>query len=204
MRNVYIGVACVAALALAVVSTSSRPADDIIPADPLAAVAGTAAAEAIPLTTAQLTETASLIVIGRATGVESRWIDPRNLGTFATIAVDDVLKGSAGSTITVVTPGGSDANRRIPVAMSYPGAPRISQAERVLLFLAADSDFSDSHSIVGYAQGKFSIVRDPSGRDVVARENVALRLQSGPGVTYSTVQMVPLADVTAAIRALVQ
>jgi hypothetical protein len=207
MRNVSIGAGCLALIAVVALAAARSPRSqrqDIVAADPLGLASGAAAAEAVTLSLQQLTETASLIVTGRTIAVESRWIDPRNLATFATVAVDDVLKGSASGSITVVTPGGIDANRRIPIAMTFPGAPKIDEDERVLLFLTDDADNPGTHSVVGYAQGKYSIVSDPQGRELVSRSNVTIRLESGTGPSYSTVQAVSLAEVTAAIQSLVQ
>jgi hypothetical protein len=207
MRRVFVAAAGIALAALVLPASSdrlSRPSADTVRLDPLAAISGGAAAESVALSTQEMTAAADAIVVGRITTVESRWTDPRNLATFATVAVDQVLKGAAVPELTVVVPGGIDANRRVKIAMTFPGAPRLDQEERVLLFLAADADVADAYAVVGYAQGKFSIVADANGREVVTRGSAALRLASGPGVTPSTLQMVSLAEVAASIRALVR
>ena len=134
-----------------------------------------------------------VIVTGTCTNLESLWInDGRNLVTLATINVSDVLKGSVGSTITVVLPGGTDANRRIPVAMSYPGAPTIGSDEEVFLFLTHEEQVADAYAVVGFAQGKFSIVTDDQGEKLVSRDRVEVNPQSGTGVVRGTRTMVPL------------
>ena len=70
-----------------------------------------------------------------------------------------VLKGEHAATATVAIPGGVDANRRIPIAMTFPGAPRIAPSEEVFLFLThAGDEIAGSYGVTGFAQGKFSIV----------------------------------------------
>ena len=61
-------------------------------------------------------------------------------------------------TLTVGVPGGVDANRKFPIAMTYPGAPRIAPDEEVFLFLVrADDEVAQSYAMTGFSQGKFSI-----------------------------------------------
>src|SRR5688572_9226009 len=120
------------------------------------AVASPPTSSGTDASTAGLVGPSDVIVTGTCTNLESIWInDGRNLVTLATINVSDVLKGSVGSTITVVLPGGTDANRRIPVAMSYPGAPTIGSDEEVFLFLTQEDQVADAYAVVGFAQGKF-------------------------------------------------
>jgi hypothetical protein len=115
------------------------------------------------LTNQDLAAQAELIVIGECTGTTTIWID-RNLYTLATVAVAEVIKGAATPTVTVASPGGVDVNRRIPVAMTYPGAAHISPQEQLFLFLVhADDQVAYSYAVVGFAQGKFSIVQSDEG-----------------------------------------
>jgi hypothetical protein len=88
------------------------------------------------------------------------------------VSVHERLKGRADSTVTVDIPGGIDVNRKIPIGMSVPGAPRIYSGERVILFLSQRAAFtaqagSPEQGIVGFSQGKFSVVEDASGRPMV-------------------------------------
>jgi len=92
------------------------------------------ATTAVERTETDLIQEAAIIVTGHCTRLESQWLD-RDLVTVATISVSEVLKGAAGPEVTVVLPGGIDTHRRIPIAMSFPAAPEISQQENVLLFL---------------------------------------------------------------------
>lgn len=121
----------------------------------------------VPLSEAELTEQSSLIVIGQCTEVRSVWMG-RRLMTLATIAVREVLKGERHAKVTVVIPGGMDVQRPIPVAAVVGGTPRLVPAEEVVLFLSARPDEGDSYTVTGWAQGKFSILKDAAGGQVVA------------------------------------
>jgi len=144
---------------------------------------------------------ADLIATGRCTNLESIWInDGRNLVTLATIEVSDVLKGTTGSMVTVVLPGGIDANREIPVAVTYPGAPSIAPEEEVFLFLTQEEQIANSYSIVGFAEGKFSIVTTNKGEKLVSRDLVTVDPQGGPGVVRGTRTMVALSKFKEEIR----
>jgi hypothetical protein len=143
------------------------------------------------LTNAELAVTADIIAIGRCTGVRSEW-EGRSLVTVATVEVQETLKGSARKRISVVLPGGVDARRRIPVAMTWPGAPTLAVGEEALLFLVSDRSTSRGPIISGFSQGKFSIGRDAAGRRFVTRDLTGVTLQNGAGVTRGTRSRQPL------------
>ena len=139
------------------------------------------ATTAVELTVTDMIQEAEIIVTGHCTQLQSQWVDG-DLVTLATIQVSEVLKGQAGAQVTVVLPGGVDANRPVPVAMSFPGAPEILQQEDVLLFLAAEGRIANGLSIVGWSQGKFSLVDSPEGGQKIATQDLgALNLQSRTG-----------------------
>ena len=129
------------------------------------------------LTNQDLATQSDLIVIGKAVESRIEWVnDGRNLYTLVTVSVEETLKGERGATATVAIPGGVDANRRIPIAMTYPGAPRIAPDEEVFLFLThADDEIAGSYGITGFAQGKFSIVPGDQGTPAVSRNLSGLR-----------------------------
>jgi hypothetical protein len=150
---------------------------------------------AVELTEADMIQEAEVIVAGHCTQVQSQWVD-RDLVTLATIQVSEVLKGQAGSQVTVVLPGGVDANRPVPIAMSFPGAPEISQQEDVVLFLTSEGRVADGYSIVGWSQGKFSLIDDPqSGQKMATQDLGALNLQARNGaLRRGSVKTFPLAQ----------
>jgi hypothetical protein len=143
------------------------------------------------LSTEAMTAEATAIVSGRCTSIRTVW-SGRVLVTMATIQVNDRLKGDAAETITVALPGGIDANRRFPVSMLYPGAPQIATGEDVFLFLAPNAAVGGSLAIVGFSQGKFSIVNDERGEKVVSRNLSTISVQSPAGTRRGTSARVPL------------
>ena len=125
------------------------------------------ATQLLPLTEDALVAQSSLIVIGQCTEVRSAW-QGRRLVTLATIAVREVLKGEPTPQVTVMIPGGLDAQRSVPVATVVVGTPQLVPAEEVVVFLSARPDARDTYTLTGWSQGKFSILEDATGRQVVA------------------------------------
>lgn len=136
---------------------------------------------AVRMSHPDLVEQADLIVEGRCLAVESTWIDG-DLDTLATIQVDEVLKGTSDPSITVVLPGGIDTRRKIPIAAVWAGQPRIGLGERVFLFLRDETSSLDGYTIVGFAQGKFSIVIGADGREDVTQDLGGLTLSDPDGL----------------------
>jgi hypothetical protein len=155
---------------------------------------GLHATTAIYHSDAALIDEASLVVTGRCLEVESAWLD-RDLVTLARIAVTEVMKGAAGPEIVVVLPGGIDRLRPVPVAVTYPAAPGIAPDEAVLLFLTADDRVVDGYGVVGFSQGKFTMVESPSGK--VAAQNL-----SGLSLAQPDGAIVPGAGRTIAVEAI--
>jgi hypothetical protein len=115
------------------------------------------------MSTEQMTARASDIVIGTCTEVRSVWVD-RRLITLATISVSESLKGAPGKELTLVLPGGVALDRAVPIAVTYPGAPVVVPSDDVLLFLERGAPVREGFRVVGFSQGKYSIVRDAFGR----------------------------------------
>lgn len=146
------------------------------------------------LSNEEMTDTADIIVIGRVTDVRSVWETPRILVTVATVTVSERLKGEAGDTITVALPGGADANRKFPIAMTYAGAPRMGEGEDVFLFLSRDPDITSGLTVMGFSQGKFSIVNDGKGEKAVSRDLTQVTLVGGTGAVRGAVTLVGLSE----------
>lgn len=138
------------------------------------------ATTAVERTDTDLIQEAAIIVTGHCTHLQSQWLD-RTLVTIATISVSEVLKGQAGSEVTVVLPGGIDVHRRFPIAMSFPAAPQISQQENVLLFLTPEDRVPHGYAIVGFSQGKLTIANNVQGQAVASQNLSALNLQGRSG-----------------------
>src|SRR4029077_6508713 len=138
------------------------------------------ATTAVERSEADMVQESALIVTGHCTHLQSQWAG-RTLVTLATVQVSEVLKGNAVSTVTVALPGGVDVNRRIPVAMSSPAAPVILQQENVLLFLTPQELVAGSYSVVGFSQGKFSLVEDAQGKMLATQNLNGLKVQGNQG-----------------------
>jgi hypothetical protein len=138
------------------------------------------ATTALERSTNDMIQEAQVILTGRCTHVESRWVG-RDLVTLATIAVSEPLKGQAGSEVTVVIPGGVDSKRAIPIAMTFPAAPTIQLKEDVLLFLTPENQVAGGFAIVGFSQGKFTVAQDPKGKSLASQNLAGLRLMSPKG-----------------------
>ena len=150
----------------------------------------------IRLSNEQLTAGSDAIVIGRAIARQSRWID-RTLVTAVTVQINENLKGDVAGTVEVLLPGGVDANRRIPIGMTFPGAPQMQANEEMFLFLTFDSDVN-GYVVSGFAQGKFSIVTQ-QGRQMISRDLRGSQLVEGTGISRGTATLTPLADFQAEI-----
>jgi hypothetical protein len=187
--SLLIGIAVIASMRWSTTATPAPPADQL-PADTTLAVA---------LSVGDMVSQADVIAIGRATETRSMWVD-RSLVTLVTVAVNESLKGAPGDTLTVVVPGGVDANRKVPIAMTYPGAPRLSPGEDVFLFLNADTEVGGGYAVTGYSQGKFSIVEGDDGQPMVARDLTKVALQDKNGARRGQANMTPLASLKAQVK----
>lgn len=176
MKNKTLAISLFLLIAL-IVSARWATADNAPPADALPAADSTLA---VALSLEDMVNQSDVIAIGNVLDTRSVWID-RSLVTIANVQVSESLKGQPGDTLTVVLPGGVDANRKFPVAMTYPGAPRLSPGENTFLFLTADGDVG-GYTVAGFAQGKFSIVNDENGEPMVSRDLTQMSLQGNNGV----------------------
>lgn len=117
---------------------------------------------------AEMATAASTIVLGHCRSATSQWVGG-TLMTSVTVEVSETLKGAAANEITLVIPGGIDASRAVPVAVTFPGAPTVFQNEEVLLFLSDSAAIQGAHEVVGFAQGKFTVVETSTGKKVAAQ-----------------------------------
>ena len=186
--SLVIGIALLASMRWSTTATDA-PADLMPAADTTLALA---------LSIGDMTDQADVIAIGNCVDTRSMWVD-NSLVTLVTVAVGEALKGAPGETLTVVVPGGVDANRKVPVAMTYPGAPRLTPGENVFLFLNADTEVG-GYNISGFSQGKFSIVEGEDGQPMVTRDLTKVSLKDNDGVRRGTANMTPLASMKAQVK----
>src|SRR5687767_2343881 len=194
MKKILIGISCSLLVVLTISGLWATKAVDLDPQDQVIAVSPEEAmSTAADLSTAEMTLQSERIVTGECVGVETAWID-RTLVTIATVAVGEVIKGEDSSTVTVVLPGGTDTNRKFPIAMTYPGAPTLQPGEQAFLFLTREDEVPNGYVVTGFAQGKFSIVEDSQGQQVISRDLTKVRLQGGSGTVRGTKQTLSLSE----------
>jgi hypothetical protein len=101
-------------------------------------------------------ELSTLVVRGTVAGVRSYWNEQRTkVFTETRVTVDETYKGTAGSEVRIVQPGGVVGHVKVNVS----GALRWKQGEEVLLFL--EPYRRGTYQVSGFSQGKFGIERDP-------------------------------------------
>jgi len=188
-------VSCLLIVIALLVTTRWATAVDAPPQDSLP-IADTSLA--VALSVQDMVNQSDVIAIGNCVETRTVWVD-RSLVTLATVSVSENLKGTE-STITVALPGGVDANRKIPVAMTYPGAPQMTPGENVFLFLTATGEVQGSYNVAGFSQGKFSIVTDEDGQQVVSRDLRQTSLKSDNGIRRGQNSSIPLETLKNEVR----
>lgn len=198
MKKTILASCLIIAIALLISFSRGTTAVNAPPQDNLATPDTTLA---VALSLEDMTNQSDVIAIGSVTETRSIWVD-RTLVTLATVAVNETLKGTDSGSLTVVLPGGADANRKFPVAVSYPGAPRMTPGENVFLFLSSESEVGGGYTVAGFAQGKFSIVNDEDGEPVVSRDLTKMNLQGNNGVRRGGSNATPLSSFKAQVKGL--
>ena len=196
MKKIFLGTCLLIAIALLISArwgtkaVNEPPQNDLPIPDTTLAVA---------LSLQDMVNQSDVIAIGNCVETKSVWVD-RTLVTLATVSVSESLKGSENSTITIELPGGIDANRAVPIAMTYPGAPNLTPGEDVFLFLTATGEVAGSYNVAGFSQGKFSIVTDEDGEQMVSRNLTKTSLKSNNGVRRGGSDLMPLANLKERVK----
>ena len=188
MKKITLASCVLIVVALLISARWGTKADDAPASDSLGVPDTTLA---VALSLEEMVDQSDVIAIGNCQETKSAWVDG-TLVTLATVSVSETLKGAESGNLTVVLPGGVDANREVPVAVSYPGAPRLTPGENVFLFLNSDVDYGLGYNVAGFAQGKFSIVSDEDGEPVVSRDLTRMTLKSNNGVRRGGANAIPL------------
>lgn len=199
MKNKTLGICLLVLVALVITAVSAGWASraDNTPDDQALQTADTTLAVALSLE--DMVQQSDVIAIGNCTETQSVWVD-NALVTLAKVAVNETLKGTETTNLTVALPGGVDANRKFPVAMNYPGAPRMTPGEDVFLFLTNTGEVAGSYTVAGFSQGKFSIVKDEDGEPMVSRDLRQMSLQSNNGVRRGPNNLTPLASLKSEVK----
>jgi hypothetical protein len=195
MKKIFLGSCLLIAIALLV---SARWGTKAVNAPPVNDLPTPDTTLALALSLEDMVNQSDVIAIGNCVETKSVWVD-RTLVTLATVSVTESLKGSGSSTITVELPGGIDANRAVPIAISWPGAPSLTPGENVFLFLTATGEVGGSYTVAGFSQGKFSIV-DEDGEQMVSRNLTKTSLKSNNGVRRGGSDLIPLATLKEQVK----
>jgi len=121
----------------------------------------------------EITKLADVIAVGQVEKMESIWVD-KHIETTIQIKANEYWKGDMGPSFELTQMGG-DVIQPLPIAMHADGEPRFFEGERVILFLEKPKGKSGTRApsantraklaasmrIVGWAQGKFTILNDP-------------------------------------------
>ena len=145
----------------------------------------------VPPTFAEMADRADLVFVGKAVGSHSEW---RSVGTSRVIftlvefEAQEVLKGTAGKTVTLQFLGGTVGDATLEVA----GVPRFNAGDRVLLFVEGNG--VQFCPLVGVYHGQFGVRKDEtSGRDIVVMHNGKLlrdvaEIGTGEGAEFATIR----------------
>lgn len=158
-----------------------------------------AATTLVKMSHEDLARSAELVLTGRCTQVESTWVG-RSLVTVATVQVTDAWKGAPGSTVTVVLPGGSDTRGRVPIAQTWPDAPRLTPGQDAVLFLNRRADVAQGFAVTGYSQGAFAIVTSPQGQKMITRDLRGVKLAEDGKVVQGGAVVTSLAEFKSEIQ----
>jgi hypothetical protein len=125
-------------------------------------VSSLSATTIIPISVERLTDISSDVVVAHANKSWSTWNAQHTMiVTFTEFSVDDHLKGSGSSTITVKQPGGSAGDYTQRVA----GVRPWSAGESAVLFLRPSAD--GTFVVSGLMQGDFRMRKQTSGSMLV-------------------------------------
>ena len=137
----------------------------------------------------ELTLRAEAVVRGVAVEASAEWAaGGRQIHTVTRVRVSSWMKGAADAgTLEVRTPGGTvgDLTQRVS------GAPSLRVGEELVLFLRRLPGKARRFTVVGFSQGKFSVVRE-AGRTLVVREAGELGLLEADGQLRPAPRLGPL------------
>jgi len=149
-------------------------------------VAGTAGAQVIPMSLAEMVSAADTIVVAEAIDSRAEWVttgSSRVIVTRMTFRVTDTLKGTQRLLLPLEFLGGTVGD----VGFEVSGVPTFDIGDRAVLFVSGARAVSP---IVGHMQGRFPINTAPDGTEHVTlhdRRAFSAVNQIGAPVTVSPV-----------------
>ena len=119
----------------------------------------------VPADVGELSRDAGAIVRGQVVATEARWTaDRRSIATLVTVDVEASLKGSLGSTVQFLVPGGTLGRYSNLVI----GAPAFEVGQRVVVFLGWSGP--SYPYLLGLGQGVFRVQPNASGTAWLVRQ----------------------------------
>ena len=129
---------------------------------------------------------ADAIFVGTVRNVESRQSAARGyFETLVTLAVEDVVAGTAAAELTLRLAGGQVGNLK----QSVDGMPEFVVGERYVVFMEPAQEPPLVSPIVGFNQGLYRVVRE-SGRDLV-RDHAGRPLAASTAAALATAGTAP-------------
>ena len=145
----------------------------------------------------ELTRTSTIVVLGKATGMESFWNEEQTrIITEVTIQVEEHVKGEGEAETKITVPGGRIGNTLYEVS----DMPVFVEGEQILVFLWRHP--SGRQLVTAGTQGKLSVVEDRQrGERVVVGISRLFQQEAGKtdGSAPSRVR-IPLEEVTQAVK----
>lgn len=139
----------------------------------------------------QLTLDSDLVVRGKVVGKEARATpDGSRIFTRVQIQVADTLKGGATKVVEVQVPGGEVGG----IGQKVHGAPSFAESEEVVVFLQLIGPQTEKlplARVVGLAQGKYDVIRAPSG--AVAKPDLSEVEYFGEAPEAAKIEAAPIA-----------
>lgn len=139
----------------------------------LSGISNTVRAQVRPASTDELTRLADIVVVGKIADVKAGWNSDRSrIYTTVTVAVDQTLKGDAGTTTaSILVPGGEVDG----VGEMYSHSVQFKKDEEVVVF--ARKDKQGRLRVVSGEHGKLSVSQDAAtGARVVSGESTLTEL----------------------------
>lgn len=128
----------------------------------VATAAIAAASVVVPLSIEQLAGKSTRVVHGKVISKHSSWTRDHHLVTITEIAVAEALKGAADTGVLVRTRGGLADG----VGEQVSGEAQFVVGEEVVIFLHPSRVTDGSYSVIGLAQGKFTVTGSTAVQDL--------------------------------------
>ncbi len=129
----------------------------------------------VPRSFDELVQRADTVMVGTVQDVHSEFADnglDQNILSFVSFIELQIIKGQIPTQkYTLQVPGGVVGR----FAQNYPGIPQFQAGQRYVVFIRGNH--RDFFPVVGINQGVFRVLTDAQGRQVVVRDDIALKAE---------------------------